>query len=266
MVFDLADRDKDGRVTFDEYQKKPNKAAFLLLDVDQDDRLTLSEASSGSPISGLSPNRARAVFKLLDKDDVGALTLEEHSARSPEFWFVRTDGNNDGRLSLSEYSAGNAGLVRTSRVQRVFAALDRNGDGNLSLEEFTNMPQEAVFGKLDANADGKLSLEEFTRPRRTPKQVAAAKKEFAQKDSAGDGSLSFKEYAFRGKDDEFWKADQNGDNRLNVEEFEVSKIWEAVGDWRAALRPLDQNRDGNISLWEFRNRPDSDRPNAAKDP
>jgi len=257
-VFDLIDRDKDDQVTFDEYRKKPNKAAFLLLDVDQDDRLKLTEASSGSPIRDLSPNRARAVFKLIDKDDDGMLTLEEHSARSPEFWFVRTDSNDDGRLSLSEYSAGNAGLVRTNRVQRVFATLDRNGDGNLNLDEFTNTPQEAVFGKLDADADGKLSLQEFTNPKRTPEKVAAAKKVFAQKDSDGDGSLSFREYAFRGEDDEFWKADQNGDGRLNLEEFEVSKIWEAVGDWRAALKPLDQNRDKNISLWEFRNPPDSD--------
>ncbi|MFH1918897.1 MAG: EF-hand domain-containing protein [Planctomycetota bacterium] len=147
----------------------------------------------------------------------------------------------------------------------MFAALDRNGDGNLNLDEFTNTPQEAVFGKLDADADGKLSLQEFINPKRTPEQVVAAKKGFAQKDSDGDGSLSFKEYAFRGEDDEFWKADQNGDNRLNREEFEVSRIWTTAGDALAAFRPLDQNRDDNISLWEFQNRPDSDRPNAAND-
>ena len=257
-VFDLVDRDKDDRVTFDEYRKMPNKAAFLLLDVDRDDGLTLSEASPGSPFRDLSRNRMQAIFELMDKDDDGSLTLEEHSARSPEFWFVRTDGDSDGQLSLSEYSAVNLGLARTSRVQRVFAAHDRNGDGNLSLEEFTDRPQEAVFGKLDANADGKLSLQEFTNPQRTPEQVAAAEKQLAQKDSDGDGSLSFKEYAFRGEDEEFWEADQNGDNRLNRAEFEVSRIWTTVGDWRAAFRPLDQNGDDNISLWEFQNRPHAD--------
>ena len=265
-VFDLVDRDKDDRITFDEYRKKPNKAAFLLLDVDQDDRLTLTEASSGSPVKDLSPNCAQAVFELLDKDDDGTLTLDEHSARSPEFWFVRTDRNNDDRLSLSEYSAGNSGLVRTSRVRPVFAAHDRNGDGNLSRDEFTNQPQEALFGKLDANADGKLSLQEFTNPKRTPEQVAAAKKGFAQKDSDNDDSLTFKEYAFRGEDDEFWKADKNGDNRLNRDEFEASQIWTTAGDQMAAFRSLDQNRDDNICLSEYRNRPDSDLPKAAKDP
>ncbi len=265
-VFRLADRDKNGRVTFDEYQKKPNKAAFLLLDVDLDDRLTLSEASSGTPVKTVLPGRARAVFELIDKDDDGTLTLEEYTTRPPEFQFVKLDRNDDGRLSFSEYSAGNQRLVRTSRIRRVFAALDRNGDGNLSLEEFTDKPQVALFGRLDADADGKLSLQEFTNPRRTPEQVVAAKKGFAQKDSDGDGSLSFKEYAFRGEDDEFWKADKNGDNRLNREEFEVSQIWRVAGDPQAAFRSLDRNRDENICLNEFRNRPDSTRPNAANDP
>ncbi|HUT93717.1 MAG TPA: M56 family metallopeptidase [Thermoguttaceae bacterium] len=266
-VFDLADRDKDDRVTFEEYERKPNRAAFLLLDVDQDDRLTLGEASAGSPIRDLDPGRAQAVFDLLDEDDDGTLTPEEHAApRSPEFWFVRTDRNNDGRLSLSEFSERNSGLARTSRVRRVFAALDRDGDGDLDFEEFSDNPQEVLFTKSDIDADGKLSFQEFAARKGTPEEVAAAKKAFSQKDSDGDGSLSFKEYAFRGEDAEFWKADQNGDNRINREEFEVSRIWTTAGDALAAFGSFDRNRDDTISLSEFRSRPDSTRPNAANDP
>jgi len=265
-VFDVVDRDKDDRVTFEEYQRKPNEATFQLLDVDQDDRLTRGEASVGSPIRDLHPGRAQAVFELLDKDGDDTLTLDEHSARSPEFWFVRTDRNNDGRLSLSEFSERNSGLARTSRVRHVFAALDRDGDGDLDFKEFADNPQEVLFTKSDIDADGKLSFQEFAARKSTPEELAAAKKAFAKEDSDGDGSLSFKEYAFRGEDVEFWEADQNGDNRINREEFEVSRIWTTAGDALAAFGSFDRNRDDTISLSEFRSRPDSTRPNAANDP
>jgi len=255
-VFAVADRDKDDRVTFEEYQRKPNRATFLLLDVDRDGSLTLGEASLGSPLRDLAPDRAQTVFGLLDQDDDGTLTLEEYAARPPEFWFARTDRNNDGRLSLAEYSAANPGLVRTSRVQRVFAALDRDGDGNVNAEEFADRPQEVLFVKSDADGDGKLSLQEFAAWKRTAEELPAAKEALAQKDTDGDGSLSFREYAFRDEDEEFWEADRNGDGRLNREEFDASRVWRKAGDPLAAFPSFDRNRDQTVSLSEFRHHVD----------
>lgn len=50
------------------------------------------------------------------------------------------------------------------------------------------------------------------------------------------------------------------------ENFKICRIWTTAGDPLAAFRSLDQNRDDRLCLNEFRNRPDSDRPNGANDP
>jgi len=262
QVFEFVDQDKDGRVTIEEYGKRPHQATFLLLDLDLDEKLTFDELSSG-PLGNIPPNRRRRIFELTDKNHDGTLAQGEYVARPLESWLVQLDVNNDNRMSLSEYSAGNPSLVRNGRVRRVFSAIDRDGDATISIEEFADRPQEALFGKGDANADGELSFQEFAVGRQGPEEMASAKKQFAQKDSDGDGSLSFKEYAFRGEDDEFWKADKNGDGRLDPGEFSNSPALRTAGNVLVVFRLLDTNGDDTVCLAEFR---DSTRPDAAGEP
>ena len=264
-VFQLIDQDGDGKVTVDELKSKPKRAIFLLRDFNADGLLSPSEFSLGL-VRSPSPARAQRIFELMDQDNDGAMSFKEYRDRPAESWFVELDTNDDDRLSFGEYAARNAALVQSGRIQGVFAAIDRNGDGDLSLDEFANDPREALFRKQDADGDEKLTLDEFCQWKHTPEQVAAAKQDFAQKDTDSDDMLSFKEYAYRSEDADFWKADKNGDDRLNREEFEASRIWAAAGDQLAAFKSLDLNRDDNICLSEFQNRPDSDQPNAAEDP
>ena len=264
-VFQLIDQDGDGMVTVDELKSKPKRAIFLLKDFNADGVLSPNEFSL-EPVKSAPPARVHRIFELMDRDNDGAMSFKEYRDRPAESWFVELDTNDDDRLSFGEYGARNATLVQSGRIQGVFAAIDRNGDGDLSLDEFANDPREALFRKQDADGNEKLTLHEFCVWKHTPQQIAAAKQEFARKDTDSDDMLSFKEYAYRSEDADFWKADENGDNRLNRDEFEASRIWAAAGDQLVAFRSLDQNRDDNICLSEFRSRPDSDRPNAARDP
>ena len=56
---------------------------------------------------------------------------------------------------------------------------------------------------------------------RQPKQIAAAKEEFPREDEDEDGFLSFREFAYRAADANFWTADQDGDWSLSLDEFKA---------------------------------------------
>ncbi len=263
-VFESLDRNQDGQVVFDEYSVKPKLAAHKLFDFDLNGQLSLEEFSVGEMNYGPA-SHVKKVFSAMDRDDDGSLSVEEYAARTDEAWFIKLDVDGNGIMSFSEYSVRNALLVSNGTVQEVFAAMDRDGDGTLSVEEFSNKPVEAVFGMLDLDASKELSFQEFTRWKRTPDQIAEAKKDFAQRDADRSGGLSFREYAYRPADDPFWKADANGDFRLSWKEFEGSEFGRTVVDDQLVFKTLDRDRNGSISLTEFRSHTGADLPRSARD-
>lgn len=244
------DRDSDGELTFEELRTNNQKATVWAMDRDGDMALSLKEFSGGE-MNKASLAKARSFFDLVDVDDDNAIGFDEFRRRTQDAWFAKLDANESGQVSRGEWGASNAALVRDGRAKPYFAAIDRDGDDLLSLAEFTKKSQEAQFIKKDANADGKLDVDEFVLWMPGPEQKAAGRELFPKKDKDEDGLLSFKESAYRPADDSFWNADQDGNTRLNIEEYGTA--YPSLGDdaRKAAFQSADQNGDGQISLAEF---------------
>lgn len=137
---------------------------FDRLDTDGDGRLEMHEYRMG--MRGGGAERAEASFRALDDDENGALSRAElyeewddvapllmpgapepalgverreviRERRVPGDWTDEVlqawDANDDGRLTLREYSAGVSGS--RSDAERAFERLDRNNDGMLTRAE-----------------------------------------------------------------------------------------------------------------------------------
>ncbi len=258
------DKDADGKLTLDEFTTWSREVQFLRFDLNADGGLSVHEFF-GADMRSATAEQTRRVFALVDKDHDGLLSLDEYSRRTAEAWFAKLDTNGNQRLTLSEYAAGNQPQVRTNRCDIIFAELDRNGDGTLSLEEFDDTSEEVSFHWKDSTGDRKLDFKEYALWLKTPKEIEDGRKQFAAKDTDGDALLTFKEYAYRSSDVAFWKADQDGDDRLSPDEFKAGRPSETVDQLEAAFKAIDQNGDGKISLAEFNDRAAADKPDAAKD-
>jgi Ca2+-binding EF-hand superfamily protein len=172
-LFDVADRDKDGKVTKAELDalikvggplancravvsvSDRGRGLFELLDRDGDGRLSPREL-----------NAAAGVLADLDRDGDGTLSREE----LPRGWTVTAkataveviptefNGNFDGDVViLGEFTAVGQQVARgsPSGVPEWFRHMDRNGDGDVSAREFTGPP--ALFKKIDTDGDGLIS-------------------------------------------------------------------------------------------------------------
>ncbi len=96
------------------------ESQFVLLDLDSDGRIALSEWSGGAE-----------TFDALDRDGDAILTRTEFFTRGVHYQtreerFLELDADRDGRLSSSEWKWG----------ESTMSLLDRDGDGALSQEEF----------------------------------------------------------------------------------------------------------------------------------
>lgn len=122
----------------------------------------------------------------------------KHGFGGPARMLEQFDADGDGRLTQAEIDA-----ARTER----FAKYDTNNDGALSLEEFSGLFQEVsrpmmvrAYQKLDPNGDASVTAEEFDRP-------------FAnlveRHDRDGDGALSRSDMK-RGHH-RSWKHDRDDD-------------------------------------------------------
>jgi uncharacterized protein (TIGR03067 family) len=258
-LFTILDRDGDEKLTFDEFKTRPRKAFYLAMDLNADQTLSQREFSMGE-MKSAPRDRADLVFKLADVDVDGRLTFKEFRSRPPDAHFEKLDVDEDDRLSPDEYAAGNVALVRTNRCESVFRMIDRDGDGSLSRDELRDKPEESTFAKRDADGNGKLTLQEFGVWAQTPEEKAARKKTFERRDTDGDGKLSFRESARRPGEASFWAPDEDGDARLTLDELKSSGRASELGDRVDALFGLiDRNRDGRVSLAEYRTQPDEAR-------
>jgi hypothetical protein len=143
------------------------------------------------------------------------LTRGESGMSSYEF--DRVDRDNDGVLTLKEWSYSNS---NGSTENDQFDVLDRNNDGYVSRYEWNG--DRDVFDRMDRDNDGRLSRGEFDRR------------------SSGGGFLG--SILGRVEDTRFNELDTNNDGMLRPSEWRGSM---------ADFNRLDTNDDGVLTVWEF---------------
>jgi Ca2+-binding EF-hand superfamily protein len=175
-VFDIADRDGDGKLFVDEFN------AFL----------DLLKAGNVCQINVQVLDQGRGLFDLIDTNHDQRLSRRELIDAAKNF--ARFDRNGDGFLDRNELprqlrlttSQGNninqfAGFVVDESGMPVpaqrpgstkgplwFRKMDRNKDGDVSMREFLGTPEE--FKKIDTDGDGLISPAEAEAYDRTRKK------------------------------------------------------------------------------------------------
>ena len=111
----------------------------------------------------------RVSFLVLLLLAVAAAQVQAREVRGTQDYLARMDGNDDGRVSMTEYQ---------DWLSYAFDAMDRNNDGALTRDELpggkgatiTRAQHRArlasTFKKQDANRDGYLSSKELSAPPR----------------------------------------------------------------------------------------------------
>jgi Ca2+-binding EF-hand superfamily protein len=166
-MFDVADRNGDGKLTTDEL----------------DSFFDLVAAGVACQWVITATDRGRNLFDLIDTNGDGRLDVAELTRASrvlPELalekpleratlpasyrLLVSRDpvGRAFGPVPLASAAKPRADAARAaSKGPRWFQAMDRNGDGYVSRQEFIG-PAD-LFDKLDTDHDGRISLEEAER-------------------------------------------------------------------------------------------------------
>ncbi len=168
-LFDLGDRNADGKLTAEEVDDAVatlapligcrvevsvtdhGRGLFELIDTDGDSRLSPRELAA-----------AASVLKALDRNADGLLDKNE----VPRNFVVEAIPSSANAISFNQFYFDAAvfgapaapTVARANRAPDWFNKMDRNGDGDLSRREFLG-PLD-LFKKLDADGDGLLSADE----------------------------------------------------------------------------------------------------------
>jgi Ca2+-binding EF-hand superfamily protein len=113
-VFRVADRDRDGSVSFDEFAEAVNDSVA---------------------------RRVAARFNQLDRNRDGRCSRSEVNKMSAAR-FARFDADSDGFFSANELGSYMKSLV-SGRLAQVYARLDVDGDGRFNVAELTPAPKQA---------------------------------------------------------------------------------------------------------------------------
>jgi Ca2+-binding EF-hand superfamily protein len=143
--FDVLDRNNDGVLSRVEYRGE--NVAFRDADRNRDNRVSFDEFMN-LPAARYDERYDR--FSGLDRNRDGIVTRGEWYGDRVAFELV--DGNRDGVISSVEYAD------RSSLSNR-FDGLDRNRDGWLSTSEWYG--DDDMFYRLDTNRDGRVTRSEF---------------------------------------------------------------------------------------------------------
>lgn len=147
LIRDAHDKNKDGKVTKEEYTRGEER--FQRLDRNRDGVVTGEDFQRGRrrgrgrerPGAGGSPpriDRGRVIGFLMDVDRDGKVTREETGR-----WLKDRDENQDGVLTAEE--------IGGRRGRFVLRILDTDGDGKVTAAEV-----EAAFKEADEDGDGSL--------------------------------------------------------------------------------------------------------------
>jgi len=113
--FEGMDANGDGRIAADEHAAAARKV-FQTMDADRDGRVSAAEMDAAyEKVSGkkasASDMSAADKINAVDGNADGILTGAEHAAASRSM-FLRMDADGDGYLSMDEWTAGHAALMK----------------------------------------------------------------------------------------------------------------------------------------------------------
>jgi Ca2+-binding EF-hand superfamily protein len=212
---------------------------------------------------------APAALKTLDKNGDGKLTPDELRRQPPARSDVSAAGDTNRPPRSAGPADGRGGPGRSGRrpppPDPLMVALDVNHDGVIDAEEIANAP--ASLKTLDKNGDGKLTQDELRPPRRdgsatSDDQQPAPDPLMLALDRDGDGVIDESEIADAPAS--LLTLDKNGDGKLTQDELRPSRPAKRDGSAAAVdpglppsslMRVLDTNHDGVIDANEIANAP-----------
>jgi Ca2+-binding EF-hand superfamily protein len=255
--FDAVDRNRDNRVTVDEYVNQPAGYGYGTGTAALEQRFALLDRNHNGVVNRGEWRGETLSFDAVDLNGDNRITLDEYVNRPSDGYgynagtgmdrmqarFAQMDRNRDGVVSRGEWEDSTA-----------FRTVDRNNDGVVTLREYLNAPvvyeqpygydrtsggATSVFGDLDRNGSG------FIERREWPYDLT----QFDAMDRNGDGRLAPNEYdrtraTTRGTYEEFRRLDLNGDGVITRREWTGSAL---------TFDNYDRNRDGVVSRDEFLN-------------
>jgi Ca2+-binding EF-hand superfamily protein len=184
----------------------------------------------------------------VDKDHTSVSVLKE---------FRRRDTDQDGFLTLEEYSVGRArGRPRTQDTRRmdktIFDKYDADGDNLLSPSEYSRLDDEIgngglvllglAFASVDEDGDGIISGIEFFRALRGI-FVNVSVDLLNRLDVDDDDMLSLRDFQ-RGSSFNVVSIDPDGDGRVQLDDFlDAVFVGGLVDERRDLLRMFNEQRD-----------------------
>jgi Ca2+-binding EF-hand superfamily protein len=253
-VFEVMDKDKDGKLSFPEFRSRPGEAWFLRTDADEDGFCSFDEymAVNGGPAR---KEFCLACFTPIDRDGDGRLNPEEFTNKSQEANFRKRDRDCDGLLTVEEYAAWARTPDQLAEAKAEFHERDANGDGRLDLRENLYGAADNDFWAADQNGDLVVDLDEFGKRMLVEGEAAAVAKLseiFGAIDLNSSGNISLAEFKWQSPETRFQWFDLNLDAQLTVDEF-VGNLEDAdaIAQAEGTFANRDQDNNGSLSLAEY---------------
>ena len=225
------DKNRDGRITRDEWNGAPEGFAALDADgnqvLDAADREAARRREEAEPAAmpalpaefkALLPP-AEELLKRLDDDKDQKLSKAEAGTSKLAPVFGLADTSKDGFLDLDELRRildrvnravleRNKGYEKPRAYEVPFDAWDKNKDERLDSNEF--LERKDLFARIDADRDSAVTRAELARYRKSIEGES-----FLERfDLDGDGKVTLEE--FGGSIDAFRRLDKNGDGAVSA--------------------------------------------------